>query len=128
MFVDVKPESGDPGTGFADPMESDPVATNGGSGMDDENFEDNNRSVTCTPEQLSLLSQRLALKWKILAPELGFDPDEVSILRIPSRKVCSHLFYIYTCKILCVCSPTSDFDANLIDTTLIYKSVFGCAF
>ena len=70
-------------TADVEPMEPDPVATNEleeGSGIkaelqqDDENSADNKRSVPCTPEQLNLLSQRLALKWKILAPKLGFGP------------------------------------------------------
>ncbi len=82
MFVNVQSEPSNVGTGFVEPMESDPVGTptnelQGGSGMDDENFMVNNRSVPCTPEQLNLLSQRLALQWRILAPKLGFGPDEV---------------------------------------------------
>jgi len=33
--------------------------------------------VLCTMEQLTDLSKRLASKWKLLAPKLGFRPDEV---------------------------------------------------
>ena len=99
MFVNVQSEPSNLDTGFVEPIESDPVATNelqGGSGMDDENFMVNNKSVPCTPEQLSLLSQRLALQWRVLAPKLGFGSDEVL----------HFLFLLYLNKVYTPVTPT----------------------
>lgn len=36
--------------------------------------------VLCTMDQLTDLAKRLASKWKLLAPKLGFRPDEVFII------------------------------------------------
>lgn len=48
----------------------------------DEDSTDNKKSVPCTAEQLTLLSQRLGVQWKVLAPKLGFGPDEVKLVTL----------------------------------------------
>nr|CAG4641545.1 EOG090X0324 [Eurycercus lamellatus] len=90
MFVNVKAEPVDdaPEVEQMEP-ETDPVST--AAEMDgapedkadeveepgDEETSESKKPVLCTLEQLSRLGQRLGASWKILAPKLGFGPDEV---------------------------------------------------
>nr|CAG4648545.1 EOG090X0324 [Polyphemus pediculus] len=48
-----------------------------GEEADEADDSDKKPPVLCTMEQLTLLAKRLATNWKLLAPKLGFQTDEV---------------------------------------------------
>lgn len=105
MLPNVKPEPVDD-AGEVEQMEpeADPVSSTSeiDGGPDEasikpdeveETIEEENsekKPTLCTMEQLALLAKEIGTKWKLLAPKLGFEPDEVNVT------FCMFFFFLYS--------------------------------
>lgn len=106
MLPNVKPEPVDD-AGEVEQMEpeADPVSSTSEieGGPDEANVkpdeveeavEEENlgkKPILCTMEQLVLLAKEIGIKWKLLAPKLGFGPDEVNMTSL------KFLFTVFLC-------------------------------
>ena len=84
-------------TAEMDGVPEESVKTEEADDADEADKTGKKQPVLCTMEQLTDLAKRLGVYWKLLAPKLGFRPDEVIFFSIFNFFYCfQRKFYIFS--------------------------------